>query len=109
MNKKLFAFVVASVLGLPVAALAQQSNTGVTRAQVRAELVQIEQAGYNPHRANDPYYPADIQAATARLQVADSATQQTATSGYGGTAGPTSQSGHGITVRPAERSIYFGR
>jgi len=109
MNTKLFAAAVAVVLAIPAVASAQQSSSGITRAQVRAELVQIEQAGYNPSRANDPHYPADVQAAAARLQVADNTIQPDATSGYGGTADQSSQSGHIVTVRPAERSIYFGR
>jgi hypothetical protein len=50
----------------PIAALAQ-TNEPVTRAEVRAELVQLENAGYNPS-VKDPYYPRDIQAAEARVQ-----------------------------------------
>jgi hypothetical protein len=46
---------------------AQQSNAPVTHAQVRAELVQLEKAGYNPCCGKDPYYPAAIQAAVARV------------------------------------------
>ncbi|WP_236002076.1 DUF4148 domain-containing protein [Paraburkholderia elongata] len=89
-------------------ASAQQSNAGVTRAQVRADLVQLEKAGYDPARANGPHYPDDIQAATARLRAADSANQQAATSGYGGVVEQSSQSGHSIAIRSVERSIYFG-
>jgi hypothetical protein len=51
----------------------------LTRAQVRAELVQLETAGYNTAHGEDPYYPADIQAAEAKV-----AAQNGATSGYGG-------------------------
>ena len=50
----------------PIAAHAQ-TNEPVTRAEVRAELVQLENAGYNPS-VKDPYYPRDIQAAEARVQ-----------------------------------------
>jgi Ni/Co efflux regulator RcnB len=57
--------VVAAVLAAPVASFAQ-SNAPVTRAQVRAELVQLEKAGYNPN-ANDANYPANLQAAEARV------------------------------------------
>lgn len=108
MNRKLFAVVVAAVLSIPVVASAQQSNAGVTRAEVRADLVQIEKAGYNPSRGNDPHYPADIQAASARLEAAGSATQQAATSGYGGAVEQSSQSGQRIAVQTVARSIYFG-
>lgn len=72
------AVVVAAVLAAPVASFAQ-SNQPVTRAQVRAELVQLEKAGYNPARSADSDYPADIQAAEARV-----AAQNGATSGIGG-------------------------
>ncbi|MGF6998338.1 DUF4148 domain-containing protein [Paraburkholderia sp. GAS32] len=108
MNKKLFAAVVAAVLSIPVVASAQQSNAGVTRAQVRADLVQLEKAGYDPARANGPHYPDGTQAATARLQAADRASQQAATSGYGGAVEGSSQSGHSDRIGTVERSIYFG-
>jgi hypothetical protein len=49
--------VIAAVLVAPVASFAQSNNQPVTRAQVRAELVQVEQAGYSPARGRDPYYP----------------------------------------------------
>jgi hypothetical protein len=45
----------AAALVAPIASFAQ-SNGPVTRAQVRAELVQLEQAGYDPFRGEDPNY-----------------------------------------------------
>lgn len=68
----------AAVLAAPTLSFAQASNAPVTRAQVKAELVQLEQAGYNPAR-NDLNYPADIQAAEARVH-----TSSTADTSYGG-------------------------
>ncbi|WP_082721789.1 MULTISPECIES: DUF4148 domain-containing protein [unclassified Burkholderia] len=56
-----------------------QSATPLTRAQVRADLVRVERAGYNPATGNDPQYPSDIQAAEAKV----AAQQQQATSGFG--------------------------
>lgn len=38
-----------------------------TRAEVRAELVRLEQAGYNPATANPYDYPQNIQAAEAKV------------------------------------------
>jgi len=38
----------------------------VTRAQVKADLRRLEQAGYDP-ATRDPYYPDQIQAAEARV------------------------------------------
>jgi hypothetical protein len=73
------------VLGAPVASFAQ-SEQPLTRAEVRAQLVQIEQAGYNPAVATDSTYPADIQAAEARV-----AAQRD--SAYGPSANGSSQTG----------------
>ncbi|MEZ0606058.1 DUF4148 domain-containing protein [Paraburkholderia sp. IW21] len=61
------AVLVAAVLAAPVASFARQSNAPLARARVRAELVQLENAGYNPARRDDATYPADIRAAQARV------------------------------------------
>ena len=61
------AAIAASVLGIPAAAFAQQANAPITRAQVRAELLELEQAGYNPG-GSDWNYPNDLQAAEQRIQ-----------------------------------------
>lgn len=47
-----------------------QSNEPVTRAQVRGELVKLEQAGYDPSE-RDPYYPNNLQAAEAKVQAGE--------------------------------------
>ncbi|WGY66939.1 DUF4148 domain-containing protein [Burkholderia cepacia] len=81
----------------------------VSRAQVRAELVQLEQAGYRPGRANDPHYPDDLQAALTRIHANDAvAADSSASSGYGRDTEATTQSGNRPATRIAERSIYFG-
>ena len=74
------------VLAAPVAAFAQ-SEQPLTRAEVKAQLVQIEQAGYNPAIATDATYPADIQAAEARVAAEHD------TTGYGSPANGSSQTG----------------
>ena len=66
MKHLISAIIVSTVFAVPVASFAQ-SNQPVTRAQVRAELIQLEKAGYNPTTANDYDYPANIQAAEARV------------------------------------------
>ncbi|WP_233808590.1 DUF4148 domain-containing protein [Paraburkholderia sp. HP33-1] len=66
------AIVIAATLAAPVAVFAQ-SNQPLTRAQVREELAQIEKAGYNPARSNPNEYPANIQAAEARVAAQNSA------------------------------------
>lgn len=87
MKSLLYTAIAASLLAIPVVSSAQQSNGPVTRAQVRAELIQLEKAGYNPG-IRDPNYPEDIQAAQARVAAA-----QAQTSSYGPSVNGTSQSG----------------
>ncbi|SPB13574.1 purine nucleoside phosphorylase [Caballeronia novacaledonica] len=80
MKKYLVSFtLVAATFAAPALAFAQ-SNGPVTRAQVRADLVAVEKAGYNPALASDPYYPSDIQAAEAKV----AAQHADATKAYGG-------------------------
>jgi hypothetical protein len=102
MNSHIKAVALAVVLAAPVASFAQ-SNQPLTRAQVREELIQVEKAGYNPATANDYDYPANIQAAEARVaaqngnaQTADAAhnsVTQGDSSGYGPNANGSSQAG----------------
>jgi type II secretory pathway pseudopilin PulG len=85
---------VISLLALalaPTIALAQ-SQSGVSRAEVRAELTQLEQTGYRAD--TEASYPVQLQAAEQRV----AAQQATAngTSGVGGSAPVATQSG----VRP---------
>jgi hypothetical protein len=105
MKSLIKAVAVALVIAAPVASFAQ-SNQPVTRAQVRNELVQLEKAGYNPSNSNDPQYPADIQAAEAKV-----AAQNEATSGVGGAVSGSSESGSRAAVVAApvgSRSLYSG-
>jgi hypothetical protein len=77
----------------------------VARAEVRAQLVQLEKAGYNPV-GDHTDYPSNLLAAQARVD-AQNGTAQAANSGYGAPAVGTSQSGHPISSS-ARSSIYFG-
>jgi len=101
------AALVAVALAAPLASFAQ-SNQPVTRAQVRAELVQLEQAGYNPARSVDSTYPADIISAEARV-----ADQNSATTAVGGAHDGSSQSGAPAKSRNSGfdgmKSVYFGQ
>jgi hypothetical protein len=107
MKSLVFAMVAASALSIPLASYAQPTENGpVTRAQVRQDLINLEQAGWQP-TARDAYYPEDIQAAEQRVN---------AQQGYGGVAAGTSQSGGPVQMeraRPAnsdgEQSLFFGR
>lgn len=87
-----------------VAAPAFANESALTRAQVRAELVQLEAAGYAPGRANDPHYPVDLEAALSRIHADDRASA----SAYGSDSAPIAQSGSRLATRVADRSIYFG-
>ncbi|WP_109483867.1 DUF4148 domain-containing protein [Paraburkholderia sp. C35] len=57
----------AAALATPLYGFAQQDSAPVTRAEVRADLAQVERAGYEPSRGEDPGYPADIQAAERKV------------------------------------------
>ncbi len=107
MKTRLIAALLVAV-SAAVAARAFAHESGVTRAHVRAELVQIEAAGYAPGRASDPYYPNDLQAALSRIHANDTVAADAATSGYGTDAAAVTQSGSRAPTRIAERSIYFG-
>jgi hypothetical protein len=96
------ALVIASALAAPTFAFAQDNNGPVTRAQVRAELVQLEKAGYNPStdRVN---YPENIQAAQARVNAENGG------SAYGPSVAGTSNSGARVSAPVSGRnSVYFG-
>jgi hypothetical protein len=86
------AVVLTAVIAAPVASFAQ-SEQPITRAEVKAEVQQLEQNGYNPAVAVDAQYPADIQAAEARVSAMNGKGQGD-TSGYGSPIGQSSQAGH---------------
>jgi hypothetical protein len=72
--------VVAALVAVPALSFAQSSQP-VTRAEVKAELVQLHQAGYSP--ASDyTQYPANLQAALTRVSAENGA----AASAVGGVA-----------------------
>lgn len=78
------------VLAAPAASFAQ-SDQPVTRAEIKAQLKQLEQAGYNPAVATDSTYPADIQAAEARV-----AARNNAAGSYGPSTAGSSETGSGV-------------
>ncbi|WP_322042407.1 DUF4148 domain-containing protein [Paraburkholderia sp. J67] len=102
---------IAALVAAPALSYAQaDQNAPKTRAEVRAELIQLEQAGYNPATANDSTYPSEIQAAEARVSQEQGVaqTQPTADTGYGGAAMGSSQSGaQPAQIAPSQR-VYFG-
>jgi hypothetical protein len=100
-----FAAAVVTIFAAPTLSFAQSTDGPVTRAEVRANLVQLERAGYHPEGA-DLNYPADIQMAEARVSQ-----QANANPGIASDVGVT-MSGSGASATPSShirtRSIYFG-
>ena len=102
MNSTIRAVIAAVAIAAPFSAFAQ-SNAPITRTEVKAQLVQLENAGYSP-AAKDPSYPRDVQAATNRVSNSE-----------GGSA--DGSSAVGTRLRAAEPSasvsghdsVYFGR
>ncbi|NML30031.1 DUF4148 domain-containing protein [Paraburkholderia antibiotica] len=113
MKSLIKAVAIAAVLAAPVVSFAQSSEQPATRADVRNQLIQLEQAGYNPSVSNDPNYPADVQAAEQRVQAQNPSVAQTQpvadTSGYGAPMSGSSQAG-AITTQPmgGAHGVYFG-
>lgn len=66
MNNLIRAVLLSCALSAPIVAFAKTADGMVTRADVRADLVRVERAGYRPI-SNDPNYPEDIQAAEAKV------------------------------------------
>ncbi|MEN8517329.1 DUF4148 domain-containing protein [Burkholderia sp. RS02] len=107
MNTRLISAVLVAV-SAAVAAPAFANETVVTRAQVRAELVQLQTAGYPLNRATDATYPSDLQAALTQIHAADAVAANEQASGYGSNGEAVTQSGRLHAVSVAERSVYFG-
>ncbi|SKC90375.1 protein of unknown function [Burkholderia sp. CF099] len=103
----LAALIVASAIAAP--AFAGTDAPALTRAQVRAELVQLQAAGYNQSRGEDANYPVEIQAAEARV-----AAQNGGSSAYGGGAANGS-SAAGVRAsrhhldNDGMQPVYFGQ
>ncbi|MFM0052516.1 DUF4148 domain-containing protein [Caballeronia grimmiae] len=90
-------------LCVPIIATAQ-SNASLSREQVRAELTELERAGYRVGD-DDPHYPDAIQAAQTRL-----AARHATGGGYGGAENKAAASGASVKDggRASEQQLYFG-
>jgi Domain of unknown function (DUF4148) len=93
------AVALASALVAPAVSFAQ-SNGPVTRAQVRAELVQLEKTGYHVSDGQTTY-PDEIQAAEAKVTA-----QNGAASGYGGVVSGSSEAGRPAVSKADWNAIY---
>ncbi len=100
MKNVIQAVAVAAALIVPAAAFAAggPQNGPLTRAQVRAELVQLEQAGWRPAAGSDPHYPDDIQAALRKVAKMNG----TDTSGYGGVTNQVQAGGPAHVLKKAD-------
>ena len=105
-SRFLAVLVIAASVTSPV--FAGTDTSGLTRAQVHAELAQLRAVGYDQSRGEDANYPAEIQAAEARLAA------QRGDASYGGFAEAGSPSaGVPKTARHLDNDgmqpIYFGQ
>ena len=100
------AVVLAASLGAPVLANAQQSSDTVTRAAVKADLVQMERSGYNVE-GDHTSYPAQTQAAEQRVETS----QGVMATSYGPSVTGSSAAGtRALVAQPdGARSTYFGQ
>lgn len=108
MKSLIYSAVAVIVLAVPTLSFAQQSNVPLTRAEVRAQLVQLQQAGYDP--TDYGHYPQDIQAAERRVAAQQSVAQNPApahATSYGPSSAGSSQSGRGTGVN-ANQAVFFG-
>jgi uncharacterized protein YgbK (DUF1537 family) len=94
---------VSAVLTAPIASFAQ-SNEPVTRESVRAELVELQKAGYNP-ASDQTQYPRNIEAVEARLHSQDRLVQ----SSYGLPAASTSEAGAPARTNVADFGPDYSR
>ncbi|MFD1557528.1 DUF4148 domain-containing protein [Paraburkholderia silviterrae] len=93
---------IAAALIAPAASFAQ-TDTTITRAQVRAELIQLESNGYHVGDGDQTRYPAPIQAAESRI-----AAKNGNTGGYGGTATGALDSGR-PTISQSDWNAMYSR
>ncbi|WP_027819635.1 DUF4148 domain-containing protein [Paraburkholderia bannensis] len=101
MKSLIQAVAVAAALIVPVASFAQQAP--VTRASVRAELVQLQQVGYHVGDGDQAHYPEAIQAAEAKVAA------QNGNSAYGGVANASQSGVRGATVSQQDWNAMYTR
>ncbi|KAA1005321.1 DUF4148 domain-containing protein [Paraburkholderia panacisoli] len=100
MKLHLYTALITGLLALPTASFAQNASVSVTHADVQADLIRLEQAGYRPSKLQ---YPADIQTAEARLDAHD--VMPSSNTDTGGVSSDSSQVGAPMTIAGAH-SIY---
>lgn len=104
-------FVATTTLVAAFAAGTANAQAGtLTRAQVRAEIVQLHEAGYNVSRGEDNSYPTQLQAAEQRIAANR---QGEGAAGYGANPAARSEAGganRGIAADENRglKPVYFG-
>ncbi|WP_028217041.1 DUF4148 domain-containing protein [Paraburkholderia oxyphila] len=108
MKRILIASLLTAATALPVTVFAQSS---VTRAQVRTELVELQQSGYRG-TTSDATYPSELLAAEQRVATRNvSHAGGRADSGYGAPMSGSTSSGSRpppASEIPGLRPVYFG-
>jgi hypothetical protein len=102
MKSLIQAVAVAAALVVPVASFAQ-AQAPITRAQVRAEIVQLQQVGYHVGDGDNAHYPEALEAAKARVAALNG------NSAYGGAENGSSQAGGRATVSPEDWNAMYTR
>ncbi|AET91169.1 DUF4148 domain-containing protein [Caballeronia cordobensis] len=104
------AVAIAAVVVAPVLSFAQ-TDSSLTRGQVKDDLRRVEAAGYDPTRSDQTSYPSDIQAAEHRASEQGGNTDNANMNAYGGAAAGRSAAGM-RTMRPmnddGSKPLYFG-
>ncbi|MCG7400140.1 MULTISPECIES: DUF4148 domain-containing protein [Caballeronia] len=103
------AVAVAAVVVAPALSFAQ-TDSSLTRGQVKEDLRQVEAAGYDPSRSDQTSYPSDIQRAERRASGQNNAYNADMNS-YGGA--PSGRSAAGMRAMPrmdndGTKPLYFG-
>lgn len=91
-------------LAAPALSFAQGEQVPLTRAEVRADLIRLEQAGYQPGHGDDATYPQDIQAAEAKVAAQDAA----AAKGDAASMPPQAQASLQPRIDAVRSAFYYG-
>ncbi|EON14546.1 MULTISPECIES: DUF4148 domain-containing protein [Pandoraea] len=102
------ALLVSCALAAPFSAFAQSTgnnDASLSRAQVQADLVRVEQAGYQPS-GSQANYPANLERAEAIVAKQDGSASLINTSGTVAMTGVST--GNQPVSHASRQSVYFG-
>lgn len=98
---------ISCALAVPAVSFAQSEQAPITRAEVRADLIRLEQAGYRPGGGENAHYPQDIQAAEAKVQAENAAASTAAQSTPQATSNPSMASAQ-LRIDAVRTPFYYG-